>query len=401
MPGQGVIVGVGKLDYPAEFRAPTSARSPLGCQQGRHHHLHLRPPHHPGCRERLFLKRVHELLLGEHGSTTTCSAASVCRTRRCSGASTQPGRQRRGHAAQADAGGHAHPRAPGARPPHRRPRPAGWKQPRDARPSSTRPPTASPSGTSTASSSPAASAAPGPHEARRPPARAARRVLPHHRRRVHAHPGPAEKRWIQAKVEGVTDRCRRSSATSSTGSTPPRRSRSSSPPSTWARSASVSKAPSRAIPDPRRRCSTMAAAPASTRRCWAWPTAAGSTCWCQHRGQELRPALQGVRGPHRPRLGAGLRRREVPPRPDRHLHQRRRQRDPTLELAANPSHLETVDPIVEGMVRATQDHIDDPGFVLGAAGAHPRRRRLRRPGRGGRDAQLSTSRATGWAAPST
>ncbi|MCU1356078.1 MAG: sucA, partial [Acidimicrobiales bacterium] len=32
-----------------------------------------------------------------------------------------------------------------------------------------------------------------------------------------------------------------------------------------------------------------------------------------------------------------------------------------VELAANPSHLETVDPIVEGMVRAKQDLIDDPG----------------------------------------
>ena len=32
----------------------------------------------------------------------------------------------------------------------------------------------------------------------------------------------------------------------------------------------------------------------------------------------------------------------------------------TVELAANPSHLETVDPVVEGMVRAMQDHINDP-----------------------------------------
>ncbi|MEO6627297.1 MAG: multifunctional oxoglutarate decarboxylase/oxoglutarate dehydrogenase thiamine pyrophosphate-binding subunit/dihydrolipoyllysine-residue succinyltransferase subunit [Aquihabitans sp.] len=31
-----------------------------------------------------------------------------------------------------------------------------------------------------------------------------------------------------------------------------------------------------------------------------------------------------------------------------------------LELAANPSHLETVDPVVEGMVRAMQDRINDP-----------------------------------------
>ena len=31
-----------------------------------------------------------------------------------------------------------------------------------------------------------------------------------------------------------------------------------------------------------------------------------------------------------------------------------------LELAANPSHLETVNPVVEGMVRAMQDRINDP-----------------------------------------
>ena len=35
--------------------------------------------------------------------------------------------------------------------------------------------------------------------------------------------------------------------------------------------------------------------------------------------------------------------------------------DITIELAANPSHLETVDPIVMGMVRAQQDQIDPPG----------------------------------------
>ena len=35
--------------------------------------------------------------------------------------------------------------------------------------------------------------------------------------------------------------------------------------------------------------------------------------------------------------------------------------DIKVELAANPSHLETVDPIVMGMVRAQQDRIDPPG----------------------------------------
>ena len=32
-----------------------------------------------------------------------------------------------------------------------------------------------------------------------------------------------------------------------------------------------------------------------------------------------------------------------------------------IELAANPSHLEAVDPVVEGIVRAKQDLINDPG----------------------------------------
>jgi 2-oxoglutarate decarboxylase len=36
-------------------------------------------------------------------------------------------------------------------------------------------------------------------------------------------------------------------------------------------------------------------------------------------------------------------------------------KDVTVELAANPSHLETVDPVVLGMVRARQDQIDPPG----------------------------------------
>ena len=73
-----------------------------------------------------------------------------------------------------------------------------------------------------------------------------------------------------------------------------------------------------------------------------------------------------------------------------------------VELAANPSHLEAVDPVVVGMARAKQDLIEPPGQLPGAAGADARRRRLRRPGRGGRDAQpAATSRATGSAARST
>ena len=48
----------------------------------------------------------------------------------------------------------------------------------------------------------------------------------------------------------------------------------------------------------------------------------------QHRGQVLRPDLQGVRGQPRPRLHPGLRRREVPPRPDRQVRRPPRRRAP-------------------------------------------------------------------------
>ena len=68
-----------------------------------------------------------------------------------------------------------------------------------------------------------------------------------------------------------------------------------------------------------------------------------------------------------------------------------------VSMASNPSHLEAVDPVVVGMARAKQDALggergSGPDFEEGAGGslpgaAHPapRRRRLRRPGRGGRD----------------
>ena len=45
----------------------------------------------------------------------------------------------------------------------------------------------------------------------------------------------------------------------------------------------------------------------------------------EHRRQVLRAALQGVRGQRRPRVHPGLRRREVPPRPDRQVRQPGRQ----------------------------------------------------------------------------
>ena len=68
MPGQGVIVGVGSIDYPAEFEgADRRNLSSLGISKvvtitSTYDHRIIQ-----GAESGLFLKRVHELLLGEHG----------------------------------------------------------------------------------------------------------------------------------------------------------------------------------------------------------------------------------------------------------------------------------------------------------------------------------------------
>jgi multifunctional 2-oxoglutarate metabolism enzyme len=68
MPGQGVIVGVGNIDYPAEFQgADERSLGALGVSKvvtvtSTYDHRIIQ-----GAESGLFLKRVHELLLGEHG----------------------------------------------------------------------------------------------------------------------------------------------------------------------------------------------------------------------------------------------------------------------------------------------------------------------------------------------
>ena len=68
MPGQGVIVGVGNIDYPAEFEgADRRNLSSLGISKvvtitSTYDHRIIQ-----GAESGLFLKRVHELLLGDHG----------------------------------------------------------------------------------------------------------------------------------------------------------------------------------------------------------------------------------------------------------------------------------------------------------------------------------------------
>ncbi|MFZ4113461.1 MAG: 2-oxo acid dehydrogenase subunit E2, partial [Ilumatobacteraceae bacterium] len=68
MPGQGVIVGVGSIDYPAEFQGSDPANlNALGVSKvvtvtSTYDHRIIQ-----GAESGLFLKRVHELLLGSHG----------------------------------------------------------------------------------------------------------------------------------------------------------------------------------------------------------------------------------------------------------------------------------------------------------------------------------------------
>jgi 2-oxoglutarate dehydrogenase E1 component len=68
MPGQGTIVGVGSIDYPAEFQgADERTLSDIGVSKvvtltSTYDHRIIQ-----GAESGLFLKRVHELLLGQHG----------------------------------------------------------------------------------------------------------------------------------------------------------------------------------------------------------------------------------------------------------------------------------------------------------------------------------------------
>ncbi len=67
MPGQAVIVGVGSIDYPAAFEgADRTNLSSIGVSKvvtitSTYDHRIIQ-----GAESGMFLKRVHELLLGEH-----------------------------------------------------------------------------------------------------------------------------------------------------------------------------------------------------------------------------------------------------------------------------------------------------------------------------------------------
>ena len=78
----------------------------------------------------------------------------------------------------------------------------------------------------------------------------------------------------------------------------------------------------------------------------------------QPRRQVGRADLRRVRGQRRPEVRAGLRRRQVPPRHRGRASRRSPAPPRRVYLAANPSHLEAVDAVLEGIVRAKQDRID-------------------------------------------
>ncbi len=194
----------------------------------------------------------------------------------------------------------------------------------------------------------------------------------------------------------------RSRSTSSTGSTRPRCSRPSCRPSTSASGASRWRARESLIPLLRRdppECRRRRAGRGRHRHGAPRPAQRAG----QHRRQAVREDLRRVRGAPDPKSAHGS--------GDVKYHLGLSGKFTTAdESTRSPCrwwptrrHLEAVDPVVEGIVRAKQDRLDlgREGYtVLPLRG--PRRRRLRRPGRGGRDAQpVPAARATAPAAPST
>ena len=127
--------------YPAEYEgADPQTVARLGDQQGHHAHEHLRPPRHPGRGERRVppLRSTTCLLGARRASTTRSSRASAC--------PYEPARWTTDISPLDDENAHiregrprppAHQHVPGARPPHREPRPARSARARTPTPSST------------------------------------------------------------------------------------------------------------------------------------------------------------------------------------------------------------------------------------------------------------------------
>ena len=319
MPGQGVIVGVGSLDYPAEFQgADPATLATLGVSKvititSTYDHRIIQ-----GAESGLFLKRVHELLIGRRRLLRRHLPVDRRALRGgASGAATSTrSTTQHAHAREADAGRPAHQHVPGARPPHRRPRPAGGRRAGACTPSSTRPPTGSPSGTSTASSSPTASAASDawrsatsctccatPTAAPSASSTCTSRSRPRSagsssrsRASVDRCSTPDEQRHILGRLNAAEalERFLGHQVHRPEALRPRRRRVAPSPSST--------RCSTRRGRRPRRRGGHGHGPPRPAQRAR------------QHRGQDLRAAVHGVRGQHRPRVHPGLGRREVPPR---------------------------------------------------------------------------------------
>ena len=108
----------------------------------------------------------------------------------------------------------------------------------------------------------------------------------------------------------------------------------------------------------------------------------------QHRRQAVREDLLRVRGAPRPEVGARLRRRQVPPGPDRQVHHPDGEHATTVSRGRQPVAPGGGRPGARGH-RAGQagPHRPQARGLHGPAAAGPRRRRVRRPGRGRRDAE--------------
>ena len=195
----------------------------------------------------MFLKRVEELLLGADGFYDDIFAslgvpyeADQVAPRR------QPARPRaRADAREADGGGHAHPRLPGAGPPHRRPRSAAVERaahgararPRHLRAHHLGPRPRVPHRRRSAGSDRMASSARSCGCCATPTAAPSASSTCTSRTST-SSTGSRSRSRARASSSSTS----RTSATSSSASTPPRRSRSSSAPSGSARSGSASRA---------------------------------------------------------------------------------------------------------------------------------------------------------------
>ena len=346
------------MEYPAELQGASRGDArPQRRRQDPHPDLDLRPPDHPGRAVRASsCAAIHQLLLGEDDFYDDIFrvAAHPLRADPLGAATSPPRHDDRPQQDRPRAG--AHPRLPRARAPDGRHRPA-------------RVPAAHATPTSTSLShgltlwdldrefATGGFGGQPLHAAARHPRHPARLVLPHDRHRVHAHPGPRAAR--------VDPGARRACHTSR----PPREEQlrilrklnEAEAFETFLQTKYVGQkrfsleGGESVIPLLDEVLQQAAARTASTRSPSACRTAAGSTCWPTSPASRYGQIFREFEGNYDLEQRAGLRRREVPPRHRGHVHAPTTASTIEVYLAANPSHLEAVNPVLEGIVRAKQD----------------------------------------------